>query len=347
MTTSDTPTSTSATTTTNAADPAFQARRFAHHAWQLFLLCFALGVMSGAVPEPWDLGVAAIQVAVAILGIVQGARALRGRRSVASGGAGPISGVVAPAVVGIALNLFMVALAGLIFVVFLRDVRVANQPWPTPLPTAPTLGPVLLTHEGRFEGLDPFAGASAFIVRHNDQNVVVTARHLLGFGFGFEPPVPVEKVDAIARDWIVKRRNGPPMTARVGPWIKALDEPEHDVIAFAAVDVDPALQVLTVRSTPAAAGEVVFIIGCPYAEKECVQNVYPALIVDRGTTRFGARLQTPVTLRGFSGAPVVDVAGRVVGVLVSGGGGGGGDKDAVAGIEDVVAVFAGDAAAAK
>jgi hypothetical protein len=73
--------------------------------------------------------------------------------------------------------------------------------------------------------------------------------------------------------------------------------------------------VLQLRSTPVATGEHVYLLGCPYVETTCVQNVYRGVVVDRQETLFAYSLDPPVDLRGFSGAPIVDAAGHVVGVM--------------------------------
>ena len=59
---------------------------------------------------------------------------------------------------------------------------------------------------------------------------------------------------------------------------------------------------------------MVYLIGCPYVEATCKQNVYVGKVTMRAQDRFRYDIDPPVDLRGFSGAPVIDRNGHVVGV---------------------------------
>lgn len=73
---------------------------------------------------------------------------------------------------------------------------------------------------------------------------------------------------------------------------------------------------LKVRPDCISVGERVYLIGCPYSEEACKQNVYPGTVVERGNVAFFRyELETPVDIRGFSGAPIVDTNGHLVGVM--------------------------------
>src|SRR5207302_11065135 len=57
-----------------------------------------------------------------------------------------------------------------------------------------------------------------------------------------------------------------------------------------------------------------FLMGCPYDELGCRQNVYTGKVTARSGDRFRFDIEPPVDLRGFSGAPILDRYGRVVGI---------------------------------
>jgi len=62
------------------------------------------------------------------------------------------------------------------------------------------------------------------------------------------------------------------------------------------------------------------IIGCPYSEKRCQQNIYKAIYL--GNTESGflvCTTENDIDLSGFSGAPVINSKGSVVGVIYGGG----------------------------
>ena len=65
-----------------------------------------------------------------------------------------------------------------------------------------------------------------------------------------------------------------------------------------------------------AIGESVHLIGVAYAEPEVLQKVYSGTVTERGYgDRFRYTISPHVDIRGFSGAPIVDDAGLVVGVM--------------------------------
>lgn len=66
---------------------------------------------------------------------------------------------------------------------------------------------------------------------------------------------------------------------------------------------------------PAQVGETVCVLGGPYSEPDCRQSVYRGTVTVREDEMFRYDLSAPVDLRGFSGAPVVDEKGDVVGVV--------------------------------
>jgi S1-C subfamily serine protease len=75
-------------------------------------------------------------------------------------------------------------------------------------------------------------------------------------------------------------------------------------------------QPLHVRPDPVAIGERLYLIGCPYIERDCKQNVYRGKVTARGfSDHFRYDLDPPVELPGFSGAPIVDEKGYLVGVM--------------------------------
>jgi hypothetical protein len=57
--------------------------------------------------------------------------------------------------------------------------------------------------------------------------------------------------------------------------------------------------------------------GCPYREQDCKQNVYTGEVTERAyRDLFRYSLLPAVDIRGFSGAPILDEKGYVVGVMM-------------------------------
>jgi hypothetical protein len=75
-------------------------------------------------------------------------------------------------------------------------------------------------------------------------------------------------------------------------------------------------QPLHIRSEPVRVGEKVYLIGVPYTEPNRKQNVYIGTVTARlAGDRFRYDLDPPVVLPGFSGAPIIDEKGYLVGVM--------------------------------
>jgi S1-C subfamily serine protease len=90
-----------------------------------------------------------------------------------------------------------------------------------------------------------------------------------------------------------------------------------DWLILAIKDTDRPLPAtpLHLRSQPVQVGEKVYLVGCPYVEDSCKQNVYAGKVTARAGNRFRYDIEPPVDIRGFSGAPVIDQNGHVVGAM--------------------------------
>ncbi len=178
---------------------------------------------------------------------------------------------------------------------------------------------MVLTNEAIFAGHTPLRGGSAFLIRAaNDRVVAATAKHLLGAGGGVEPPVSTNELHAVLRSWRVFPRTVPQTAADLGALDgKSADLPGCDWLLLkvkTASDQLPA-HPLRARSQPVRVGEKVYLIGCPYTEPKAKQNVYVGKVTERKLDRFRYDLSPPVRLNGFSGSPIVDRRGNLVGVM--------------------------------
>jgi Fe-S cluster assembly iron-binding protein IscA len=194
----------------------------------------------------------------------------------------------------------------------------AREPWADRPPAE--WPQIVLTNRADFRGHTGLHGASAFLVRDRDGTVLAaTARHLLGEDGGVRPAVAVADLEQALVSWKMSPRTleadfvivEKPRSAR------------HDVVLLHVKPGPRALPArpLQVRPEQARAGERVYLVGCPYAESRCKQNVYPGKVLEHGEgPGFQFSLDRPVAIPGFSGAPIVDEAGRAVGVLQGGDG---------------------------
>jgi hypothetical protein len=178
---------------------------------------------------------------------------------------------------------------------------------------------LVLTHNAEFNGHTALRGASAFLVKSRDGRVLAaTAKHLIGPNGGVEPTIPVADLNGAIRSWRLHPRTLP------GQFVVAeklgaggLDDHNQDWLILTtktSPEPWPSLP-LQLRPRPVQVGEKVYLIGCPYVEGACKQNVYTGKVTKRSGDLFRYDIDPPVDIRGFSGAPVIDGNGHVVGVM--------------------------------
>ncbi|XXY47233.1 serine protease [Sorangium sp. So ce269] len=178
---------------------------------------------------------------------------------------------------------------------------------------------LVLTNLAEFHGHTPLQGASAFLLKTQDgRTLIATAKHLLGTNGGVDPEISIPVLDSAIRSWRLFPRTLPDQLVEAGKVaVGGLDDPRRDWLILTLKDTARTLPAtpLRLRPRPVEVGEQVYLVGCPYAEATCKQNVYSGKVTARSGDRFRYDIDPPVDLRGFSGAPVVDRAGHAVGVM--------------------------------
>ncbi len=181
---------------------------------------------------------------------------------------------------------------------------------------------ILLTNRAEFTNNRKLQGASGFLIKYNDSTFAVTARHLLGEAGGIEPEiVPTDLSKSFGRWEMMPRVLNKAAKEIVKLNVEGLDFSQsiNDILLLKVNSGDFEIEPLIPNFELPAVGEQLFLIGCPYSESNCKQNVYPAKFEEyvAGKALLGAEFDSKVNLAGFSGAPLVNSSGEVVGVLVS------------------------------
>jgi CBS domain-containing protein len=174
---------------------------------------------------------------------------------------------------------------------------------------------VLLANEATFTDGQHVDGASAFLVQVGQRQYALTANHLLGPDGGIEPAKKRSQVAGELVSWKLFARQGATDTVQLDKLLNAVDSDSSDALVFSIRGGKSSYHALTPRYDAPAKGEEVYLIGCPYAEADCTQNRYPVRVEDASETEYLVEQGESPTLSGFSGCPVVDKQGRVIGLL--------------------------------
>jgi len=179
----------------------------------------------------------------------------------------------------------------------------------------------VLTNETAFRGHTALHGASAFLFEAGNHRLyAATANHLLGENGGVKPEIGRPMLDSVLQGWRLFPRTQPAKKLTASGWAsQSPAAPGNDWLILQLGELPKELPAtpLHLRNTPVRVGETVYLIGVPYAEPDRAQNVYVGKVTARNArnTRFRYDITPPVDISGFSGAPIVDEHGLVVGVM--------------------------------
>lgn len=182
---------------------------------------------------------------------------------------------------------------------------------------------VLLTNDAEFSGDRELKGASGFLIELNGTRYAVTARHLLGEEGGVEPSVsPEQLTKGVLRKWEMHPR-GENVDAKETVKLDAAGidyaNSKDDIIVLTAVSGGDQLGLLKPSFDDPKEKEYVYLIGCPYANKNCKQSKYDLTFAktDNKTGMYLFNMFAKVELAGFSGAPIINAKGQVIALLSS------------------------------
>jgi hypothetical protein len=198
----------------------------------------------------------------------------------------------------------------------------ASQPGDRPAEKWASLPPrqwpqILLTHRAKFKGNRELVGASAFLIRTDSGRILgATAKHLLGPEGGVEPAIPLSDLNAAILSWALHPRTLPSQAITLDKLALSPEgEASHDALALTVKGTGaPPAWPLRLRPEPVTAGEKVYLVGVPYTEPRSRQNVYAGQVQQVTAGGFEYTIAPPVATRGFSGAPVLDAKGYLVGI---------------------------------
>jgi hypothetical protein len=182
---------------------------------------------------------------------------------------------------------------------------------------------ILLTNHAQFTNARNLEGASGFLIKYNGTNVAVTARHLLGEAGGVQPEIKINELEKNLLKWEMSPRvisDAVKETIKLSSKGIDFSNSTTDIVVLKVISNIFDLGILTPKFDLPAVGENLFLIGCPYSESQCKQNSYQVKFVEfvEASSYLACEIKSDVKLAGFSGAPLVNGKGEVVGMLSGG-----------------------------
>lgn len=198
-----------------------------------------------------------------------------------------------------------------------KNEPVVTEPWMKPkLKDWPQL---LLTNTYHFDGSTFGAGASSFLVEAKGDTFLCTAGHLLGSDMGISPEVNIAEANSLLDYWAAFPRTDSLCSDTIQATRILNDTPsDYDILLMEIASKKHNIQPLRPRLDSLEEGTRLYIVGCEYADKTCHQWRYRATVDSYDDHYIFAHLRDKFEVAGFSGAPVLDVAGRVVGTVCYG-----------------------------
>jgi hypothetical protein len=199
----------------------------------------------------------------------------------------------------------------------------ASTPEPAEFPVYKIINDnqVLLTNSADFKGHTSLYGASAFLVEHKNKTYAVTAKHLIGEQGEVRPEIQPAELGSSILNWKMFPRvplNEPRDTVIIGKEQMNYDELSTDILMLPVENNQFDILRLKANFNLPERGDDLFIIGCPYSEGDCKQNIYDVVFesYNPGTAALIVTSSKKIEINGFSGAPLLDIQGNVVGVIV-------------------------------
>ncbi len=178
---------------------------------------------------------------------------------------------------------------------------------------------ILLTNYIDFNNRPLASGASSFLVKVNRDTLLCTVKHLLGEAMGIEPSVPKDSVNDLLYMWLAYPRvsNYSNDTLAANVLINNTSE-DRDIITFSLKYPTKNIKVLQPFLGELNTNEILYIIGCEYKDTLCAQKIYPCQFIDYENSDIKLKSKKSFELAGFSGAPVVNCKGEVIGLIWGG-----------------------------
>ena len=174
---------------------------------------------------------------------------------------------------------------------------------------------LVLTNHIHFKYRKPVKGASSFVLTHDRDTVVCTARHVIEEPIGVVPPVPQDSVNTLLKLWHAAPRNSDNFDSI---HIKSLRNTKPSKLDFLVLDAEIHTSSITPLSpafSTTSVGDTAYVIGCQRNEKRHSQQVFETTVSYASETEIILKSKSAFEPLGFSGAPVINQKGKAIGIL--------------------------------
>lgn len=176
---------------------------------------------------------------------------------------------------------------------------------------------IVLTNSIEFIARPTVSGASAFLLYHNNDTVVCTARHLVEKPIGIIPSVPQDSVNILLKSWKLYPRATPHFDSIQITKLRNTAPSPHDFLVLDAKLKNINITALKPALDSVHENDVIYILGCERSDSACQQNVYTAKVRWIVDNQIIVEPELKFKAAGFSGAPAINKNGAAVGVAVS------------------------------
>jgi len=179
----------------------------------------------------------------------------------------------------------------------------------TPFNSEKKVAQIYLTNEIEFKSAKAIKGVgSAFLIKYKSKTYACTARHVV------ESRVNANRLNEELLSWKMYPKNKANNVVQIDSLVNA-NNLKDEWWLLAVAKADPNIKQLKPQFKKVTIGKAVYFVGCPYIEKDCVQQVYTGKVISVIKNKIGVSLDEPTNVSGFSGAPLLDKDGYLIGLI--------------------------------